>query len=194
MVVPLAELLEETATALRDDVVTAVPRAISAVLLALLAYVGIRVVLSVLRRVLARMFSDGQELVVRLFVTVVGVFLWFGAALAVLKTLGMDEVATSLGTAVGFVALGVSYALSEMIGDTVAGIYLLRNPDFEGGDHCRDRASEEPLRPRERRHHGAGQPGRRVGVDETGRVVGDEGVGDGIVGDGAAARPRARII
>ena len=46
----------------------------------LLAYVGIRVVLSVLRRVLARMSSDRQELVVQPFVTVVGVFLWFGAA------------------------------------------------------------------------------------------------------------------
>jgi small-conductance mechanosensitive channel len=134
MVVLLAGLLEETATAPRDGVVTAVPRVISAVLFTLLAYVGIRVVLSVLRRVLARMFSDRQELVVQLLVTVVGVFLWFGAALAVLKILGMGEVAASPGTAVGFVALGVSYALSEMIGDTVAGIYLLWDPDFEEGD------------------------------------------------------------
>ena len=123
--VPSAGLLEETATALCDDAVTAVPRVVSAVPFTLLAYVEIRVVLSVLRRVLARMFSDRQELVIRLFVTVVGVFLWLGAALAVLKTLGMGEVAASLGTAVGFVALGVSYVLSEMI---------LRDPDFEEGD------------------------------------------------------------
>ena len=135
MVVALAGLLEETATALRDDVATAVPRAVSVVPFTLLAYVGRRVVLSVLRRVLARMFSDRQELVVRLFVTVVGVFLWFGAALAVLKILGKGEVAASLGTAVGFVALGVSYALSEMIGDTVAAIEL-RESRFvhENGD------------------------------------------------------------
>ena len=134
MVVALAGLLEETATALRDDVATAVPRAVSVVPFTLLAYVGRRVVLSVLRRVLTRMFSDRRELVVQLFVTVVGVFLWFGAALAVPKILGKGEVAVSLGTAAGFVALGVSYALSEMIGDTVAGVYLLRDPDFEVGD------------------------------------------------------------
>ena len=128
--VALAGLLEETATALRDDVVTAVPRVVSAALFTLLAYVGKRVVLSVLRRVLARMFSDRREL----FVTVVGVFLWSGAALAVPKILGKGEVAASLGTAVGFVALGVSYALSGIIGDTAAGVYLLRDPDFEVGD------------------------------------------------------------
>lgn len=113
MVVLLAGLLEETATALRDGVVTAVPWAILAVLFALLAYVGIRVVLS---------FSVGSSLgcsptdrswssscpsrssvsscVVRM-------------ALAILKIPGLGEVAASLGTAVGFVALGVSYALSR---------------------------------------------------------------------------------
>ena len=48
---------------------------VAIVLFTLLAYVGRRVVLSVLRRVLARMFSDRRELVIQLFVTVVGVFL-----------------------------------------------------------------------------------------------------------------------
>ena len=46
----------------------------------------------------------------------------------------MGEGAASLGTAAGFVALGVSYALSEMTGDTVVGVYLLRDPDFEVSD------------------------------------------------------------
>jgi small-conductance mechanosensitive channel len=46
---------------------------------------------------------------------------------------GMGDIAASLGTAVGFVALGVSYALSEMIEDTVAGVYRLRDHDFNVG-------------------------------------------------------------
>ncbi len=62
------------------------------------------------------------------------VFLWFGVVLALLKILGMGEIAASLGTATGFVALGVSYALSNMLADTVAGVYLLRDPDFAPGD------------------------------------------------------------
>jgi len=50
---------------------------------------------------------------------------------------GLEGIATSLGTAAGFVALGVSYATSDMIADAVAGIYLLRDPDFEAGDVVR---------------------------------------------------------
>ncbi|TKX85526.1 mechanosensitive ion channel, partial [Halorubrum sp. SS5] len=68
-----------------------------------------------------------------LIVTLVSIFLWFGVALTFLKVLGMGDIAASLGTAVGFIALGVSYALSEMIEDTVAGVYLLRDPDFNVG-------------------------------------------------------------
>lgn len=61
-------------------------------------------------------------------------FLWFGVGLTLLKIVGMGDVAASLGTATGFVALGVSYALSNMIADVVAGVYLLRDPDFTPGD------------------------------------------------------------
>jgi len=64
----------------------------------------------------------------------VGVFLWFGVALTLLTIVGMGDIAASLGTVAGFVALGVSLALSNMIADTVAGVYLLRDPDFEIGD------------------------------------------------------------
>jgi small-conductance mechanosensitive channel len=51
-----------------------------------------------------------------------------------LKVVGLGDIAASLGTATGFVALGVSYALSNMIADAVAGVYLLRDPDFNPGD------------------------------------------------------------
>ena len=46
----------------------------------------------------------------------------------------MGSIAASLGTATGFVGLGVAFALKEMIADTVAGVYLLQDPDFEAGD------------------------------------------------------------
>jgi len=62
------------------------------------------------------------------------VFLWFGAGLTLFKIVGMDDVAASLGTATGFVALGIAFALKEMIADTVAGVYLLQDADFNEGD------------------------------------------------------------
>ena len=64
---------------------------------------------------------------VDLLVTVAGVFVWFAVALVVLDIVGLGQIATSLGTAMGFVALGVPYALSDMVEDTVAGVYLLRD-------------------------------------------------------------------
>ena len=115
-------------------VVGALPEVVSGLLFVVLAYVGIKVVVSVLRATLDRVYPGEQDLVVELFVTIVGVFLWFGVALTLLKILGMGDVAASLGTAAGFIALGVSYALSNMIADTVAGVYLLRDPDYNLGD------------------------------------------------------------
>ncbi|WP_226006499.1 mechanosensitive ion channel domain-containing protein [Natrinema salinisoli] len=116
------------------DTITALPKVISGVLFLVVAYLLIKIALWVTRSVLERMHPDEQRLIVDLSVTIVGVFLWFGAALAFLKIVGLGDVAASLGTAGGFIGLGVAFALKEMIADTVAGIYLLRDPDFEVGD------------------------------------------------------------
>ena len=127
-------LVESAVTEFVRDVVGVLPEVVSGLLFVVLAYVGIRIALSVLRTALDRVYPTQQDLVVELFVTVVGVFLWFGVALTLLKILGMGDVAASLGTATGFIALGVSYALSNTIADTVAGVYLLRDPDYNAGD------------------------------------------------------------
>lgn len=110
------------------------PRIVGAILLLALAYVVIRVIRTIVRAALGRLYPPDQRLVADFGVLAVTVALWFGAALALLSILGMTQVAASLGTAAGFLALGVSYALSEMIEDTVAGLYLLRDPDFNAGD------------------------------------------------------------
>ncbi|MFC6951927.1 mechanosensitive ion channel domain-containing protein [Halorubellus litoreus] len=115
-------------------IVEAIPHVLLGILFLAIAYVLIRVVLTVVRRVFDRIYPEDQELVVDLWVAIVGVFLWFGAALALFKIVGLGDVAASLGTASGFVGLGVAYALKEMIADTVAGVYLLRDPDFNEGD------------------------------------------------------------
>jgi small-conductance mechanosensitive channel len=130
----LAGVVDRTLRELLAGVEAAIPRLIGGIVFAVVAYLGIRVALALLGASLARYYGDRQELVAKLFVTIAGIFLWFGAALTFLKIVGMGDIAASLGTAVGFIALGVSYALSEMIEDVVAGVYLLRDPDFEVGD------------------------------------------------------------
>ncbi|NEU56292.1 mechanosensitive ion channel domain-containing protein [Halorussus sp. MSC15.2] len=122
----------EALAELRAGFVDAVPKVVTALLFFVVAYAAIRLALSFVRSAFGRIYAD--DLIADLFTAVVGIFLWFGAALALLKILGMGEVAASLGTATGFVALGVSYALSDMIADTVSGVYLLRDADFNPGD------------------------------------------------------------
>ncbi|WP_280537526.1 mechanosensitive ion channel domain-containing protein [Halopenitus sp. POP-27] len=122
----LAEFLE--------DLIAAIPRIVSGAVFLLFAYLVIKVVLTVTRTVLDRVYPDEERLIVDLSVAVVGLFCWFGAALALLTIVGLGEVAASLGTAGGFIGLGVAFALKEMIADTVAGVYLLKDPDFTPGD------------------------------------------------------------
>ena len=129
----IRSLLAGALTDFLDGVFAAIPQALSGIIFLGLAYVTVRIVLTLVQTSIGRIYVGDRELVGDLVVTVIAVFLWFGVALTFLKVVGMGDVAASLGTAVGFVALGVSYALSEMIEDTVAGIYLLRDPDFNPG-------------------------------------------------------------
>lgn len=112
----------------------AVPRLLAGLVFLTLAHLFIKLVLTISRRILERTYPAKQHLIVDLIVTVIGVFLWFGAALALLKIVGLGDIATSLGTAAGFIGLGIAFALKEMIADTVAGVYLLQDPDFNEGD------------------------------------------------------------
>ncbi|MFA9515821.1 mechanosensitive ion channel family protein [Halopenitus sp. H-Gu1] len=118
-----------------NGVIATIPRVISGVVFLVLAYVVIKLALAVTRTTFDRIYPEEQRLIVDLSVAIVGLFLWFGAALALLKIVGLGDVAASLGTAGGFIGLGVAFALKEMIADTVAGVYLLKDPDFTPGDH-----------------------------------------------------------
>lgn len=129
------ETVEDVIAEFFADIVGAIPNLLSALVFLVIAYVSIALIRTILRVILGRAYSEDQQLIVDLKLTLVSIVLWFGAALAVLQIVGMGEVAASLGTASGFIALGVAFALKEMIADTVAGVYLLRDADFNSGDH-----------------------------------------------------------
>jgi len=134
MLAPFAQSVSEALTSYADGVVAALPRVLAGLTFLVVAGAAVRLATWLLKRLLVRLLP-GQSPVYRQFVrTVVAVFLWFGVLLAFLSIVGLEGIALSLGTATGFVALGVSYALSDMLEDVVAGIYLLRDPDFSAGD------------------------------------------------------------
>ena len=126
--------LEAVVAEFVNGILVAIPKVALGILFLGIAYVLIKIVLVVVRNVLERIYPADQALIVDLWAAVVGVFLWFGAALALLNIVGLGDVAASLGTASGFIGLGIAFALKEMIADTVAGVYLLRDPDFNEGD------------------------------------------------------------
>lgn len=131
------DLLLETANELGRSVAVAVPRFVTGFVFFAVAYVAIRLVLAVVRSLLRGVYPEDQHLVARLWVTVVGAFRWFGAVLVLMNIVGLGQIAASLGTAAGFLGLGVSDALSELIEDAVSGVYLLPDPDF----NLRDRVT-----------------------------------------------------
>ncbi|WP_135666318.1 mechanosensitive ion channel domain-containing protein [Halorhabdus rudnickae] len=133
----LLDLLDSTLGSFRADVVAALPRLLSGLVFLTVAYVAIKVLTRLLRSGLERVYPAEEQLIVEFSVLVVAVFMWFGAGLVLLNVVGLGTVAASLGSAAGFIGLGVSYALSAMIEDTVSGVYLLRDPDFNEGDSVR---------------------------------------------------------
>lgn len=130
----LENLLEDALAEFVDGVVSSLPRLFTAAVFLVCAYVVITVVRIVLRRVLDRLYPSDERLVADFLVLCASVGMWFAAVLALLSVLGLEALAASMGTAAGFLALGISYALSDMIADAVAGLYLLRDPDFNRGD------------------------------------------------------------
>lgn len=130
----VSNALWDAVTEFLIDIQTALPRLFSGLIFLVVAAVIITAIRFILGRFLRRIYPEEQRLIANLAMLLVTIGLWFSAGLVLLSILGMGAVAASLGTATGFIALGVSYALSDMIADTVAGLYLLRDPDFNPGD------------------------------------------------------------
>ena len=114
-----------------QNIVNILPNLLSGTIFLLTAYLSIKLVLKAVSLSLNKLYEG--EIIVSLGKTVVAIFLWFGAALVFLSIIGLGEIAASLGTATGFIALGVAFAVSDMLADVVAGFYLLRDSDFDQG-------------------------------------------------------------
>lgn len=132
--VGVGDLIVRTLRALGADVLAALPRLLAGLVFLALAAVAVKLLMVVVRAFLRRALPAESPVYHQFVATVVALFLWFGVALAFLSVVGLGQLAAALGTASGFLALGVAYALSNMIADAVAGVYLLRDPDFNPGD------------------------------------------------------------
>ncbi|MFB6145821.1 MAG: mechanosensitive ion channel family protein [Candidatus Nanohaloarchaea archaeon] len=141
----ISTLLTAVVSSAASDVYTALPRIVTAVAFLLLAWIGIRIISMISRKVLERSYNE-KKIIADLMLSVETLFLWFGAFLMFFDLLGMGQIAASLGTATGFIALGVALALKDMLADVVAGVYLLRDKDFNEGDAVKTADAEGTVR------------------------------------------------
>lgn len=132
-IMSLVNVLDTTIEQFIAQLSAAAPRLLGGLVFLVAAVIMVKLVLAAFRWVLGRSLRN-QELYQQFAVTVVSLFLWFAVLLAFLSIVGLNEIAAALGTATGFLALGIAYALSGMLADAVAGVYLLRDPDFNPGD------------------------------------------------------------
>ena len=126
--------IEQALDQLVSDVLATLPDLVAGLLFLAIAAIAIKLLMMIIRAGLRRGLPGASPVYRQFVATVVAIFLWFAVLLSFLSIVGLELVAASLGTATGFVALGVAYALSGMIEDAVAGVYLLRDPDFSPGD------------------------------------------------------------
>jgi probable O-glycosylation ligase (exosortase A-associated) len=70
----------------------AIPRVVAGLVFAAVAYVVIKVVLAAVRSLFQGVYPEDQHLVARLWLTIIGVFLWFGAVLVLLNILGLGAI------------------------------------------------------------------------------------------------------
>ena len=107
-------------------------RILTAAVFLLVASFAVHYLGKVLRKVFAHKFPE--DTIIDLLENLSKGLMWFFVSLITLSILGLGEIAAALGTAAGFVALGVSFALKDVLSDTVAGIHLAKDEDFNKGD------------------------------------------------------------
>lgn len=108
-------------------------RILTAAVFLLLASFAVHYLGKVLRKVFAHKFPE--DTIIDLLENLSKGVMWFFVSLITLSILGLGEIAAALGTAAGFLALGVSFALKDVLSDAVAGIHLAKDRDFNNSDH-----------------------------------------------------------
>lgn len=122
------EQLIESITAAATD---ATPRLVLAALFLLAAALVVRLAMRRVEDRLAVVAGNSAE--ARFLEVLLRSVLWFGISLVALSLLGFQQLATALGTASGFLALAVAYAMREALSEAIAGLYLINDDRFVQG-------------------------------------------------------------
>lgn len=128
----LSEFINNIWTTLRQNLIDGIPHAIvlivGGVIFLVVALLIIRLVRAVLSAGVKRMPID-QKIGGLLVKAVYGLML-FTIVVAFLEMIGLHNIALALGASIAFIALAVGMAMNSVLGDFVAGGFLLGEKDF----------------------------------------------------------------
>lgn len=127
----LQSLAEALIDSIAEAAVEATPRLVLAAGFLVVAAVVVRLAVGRARGQVATVAGNpAQQRLLELFVRAV---LWFVVGLVTLALLGYEQLATALGTASGFIALGIAFGLRQALSEVVAGLYLIKDEQFIQG-------------------------------------------------------------
>jgi small-conductance mechanosensitive channel len=116
---------------IRTTVTTYALRAPVALIIIGASYFLINFLKSSIVRIMDRAKID--QTVSSLLSAIVGFLLWILSFTAVFNTLGLSQISLALGGSVAVLALGVANSITGVVGDLVAGVFLIADPHFKVG-------------------------------------------------------------
>jgi small-conductance mechanosensitive channel len=124
-------MTEAVIESIAEAAVEATPRLALAAGFLFVAAIGVRLTVDgVSGRVGTVAGNPAQQ---RLLELSVRTLLWFVIGLVTLALLGFEQLATALGTASGFLALGITFGVRQALSEVIAGLYLIEDEEFVRG-------------------------------------------------------------
>ena len=131
----VVQFFEDIGTNLRENLIAGIPDTIvlvlGGVIFLIVALLIIRIVRSSLTAMMKR--SPIDKKVGGLLVTSIYMLMLFTIVVAFLEMIGLSQIALALGATIAFIALAIGLAMSSVLGDFVAGGFLLGEKDFGPG-------------------------------------------------------------
>lgn len=129
------QFLEDIWANLRTELIDGIPNAIvmviGGVIFLVVALAIIIMIRGVLRNVFGRMPMNKK--IGDLIVKAIYALMLFTIMVAFLEMIGLTQIALALGAAIAFIALAIGMAMNSVLGDFVAGGFLLGEKDFGEG-------------------------------------------------------------
>ena len=131
----ILQFFEDVWTNLRENLLNGIPDTIVLVLGGVIFLIVALLIIRLIRTSISAMMNRTpiDKRVGGLLVKVIYMLMMFTVIVAFLEMIGLTQIALALGASIAFIALAIGLALNNVLGDFVAGGFLLGEKDFGAG-------------------------------------------------------------